>query len=412
MARDEVDLLADAKAASQSAVVIRCRADLPTLPDTAEVEIFYCEESLGGSAGSLLQLTHSGLQASCKAASLPSTTLQYFGVTFGSDVLVPRIVDNGAAFEWRNDSVVTCASRVLSHWQSTRRVGTLLGRVWNAYCDWVVGYTALQPGYQMWDIWSAPDGLGARWLNGCKCDEFVEASLLKLHDLGGLSDGTQMVLYKNYIPLLSAAQPELLDIVLNASHAAVAVAHFASLTELIEAGHSQMPLPALMRQISERFDTWVVYERSTSRYWRIALTPPYLALDRLYQPLQLPWQQQNTALQHKVGGSPGSTASAPTGALELLRGIGTRGAAVLQERAGDLLLSRTQRSAIIAGAVVLSTTAVLTPALLGGWLGVRPAAIYAGGVVNGMLAAPCTAFAFGLYKLRAQGGLVRRVAPA
>ena len=121
--------------------------------------------------------------------------------------MLPHVLGD-TTLEWRNDSMVTCHCKELDHWQSRQRVGIVSGGVWPRYAEWVAAYTAAHPGYQMFDVWSATDLHATRWIDGCKCDEFAASSFEYLYELGGITDVTKKTLYRNYVPLISAAPPE------------------------------------------------------------------------------------------------------------------------------------------------------------------------------------------------------------
>ena len=160
------------------------------LPDDCTFEVFYAEEHIMGAVGSLLNLTHSGLIMKHKdgmlADDVPTAmTFQYFGISFGPDVLLPRITltEGGATLEWRNDSMICYSPSELpaARWEGAKqRVGSLSGRVFNSWAEWVAQYVVHNPGYQMWDVWDDLHAARAfKYLHGCKCDEFAEAALVQ-----------------------------------------------------------------------------------------------------------------------------------------------------------------------------------------------------------------------------------------
>ena len=78
--------LSEKKAEGEFGHAVTCRDHLPTLPEDCEYEAYYVEEHIMGSAGNMLNLTHSGLVLKRKsndttAAAPTAMTFQYFGLT-------------------------------------------------------------------------------------------------------------------------------------------------------------------------------------------------------------------------------------------------------------------------------------------------------------------------------------------
>jgi hypothetical protein len=407
MGDDEVQELAKAKADEESGHGVHERGDLPTLSDTCSYELFYVEEHIMNTVGNLLNLTHGGLvlkkekHGGATDSGPAAMTIQYFGVSFGPDVLVPRLVDaphGGVNLQWRNDSLVVFSPRELPPYKGVPRwdggrlqhVGNVSGVVLNRWFEWVASYSARQPGYQMWDVWDGTDILTSqRWLQGSKCDDFVEASLVELHRLGA-SLVTTDVLCKNCVPFISKARPQRVDMT-NMKEAARVASFYEMLGSLgrgLGGGGGALTLPILLRTIATTLDTWYVFDRAATVYYRVQLVPPYMQMDRLYQPMLLPWQAEHWE-RERAAMDPLQAGEQPDayGAAQLLLGVATRGLQLVGSR---VLFSTQHRRllrflSILGGAVSVSVLFWLRrvfpsePELL--WC-------YLGGILNGAILLP------------------------
>ena len=71
---------------------------LPIQSHIRATQVFYVEESILGNAGKLLRLNHSGLELRCRSGvPYEAITLQFFGVSFGPDVVLPTILSTEPA---------------------------------------------------------------------------------------------------------------------------------------------------------------------------------------------------------------------------------------------------------------------------------------------------------------------------
>ena len=393
MAQKEFLELANAKCDGEQGVLVTQRSDLPISPDDCEFDVYYAEESIMGTVGSLLNLTHSGIILKTRGHRpdhVPEAmTLQYCGVSFGPDVVLPRIVrtSNGATMEWRNSSMICFSPMELptTRWGAVmQRVGFISGTVFNQFCEWVAPYSENNPGYQMWDVWDSPDAsLATRFVNGAKCDEFIEASLRALHRLGGCLD-TEEVLYKNTIPFLCREPPTTIDMSIP-EQATEVLTFYERLSALgmslagADSAGKGLTLPALLRTIATTLDVFIVYDRRANTYHRVTLAPPYICMDKLYQPMLMPWQQSS-----KPDGSASTKQTAQDlGAGVMLSGMATRAVGVLKERLPGIVLNDTQRAYIrsIAIAAIAATVWMLTQ--------VAPNAVwYVVGMLNGAVLLP------------------------
>ena len=310
MNKAEFDKLARAKSTGEQGVTVWRRADMPTLPDTVELDVFYAEESIMGTVGSLFNLTHSGLILHAKSSSpgVPSAmTFQYFGVTFGTDVILPKIKPNamgGKDLEWRNNSMI-CYSPVdlpKGRWGAVKQhIGTCSGKAFNQWCEWVAGYADRNPGYQMWDVWDHYDAaIANRFLSASKCDDFIDSAMREMYRCGAKLD-TQETLYKNTVPFLTKQRPQPMDMSKpdDAREVCAFYEHLYTLGASLAGGdggsapppphlapakgqttppanRGAMSLPALLRTIASSLDVFIVYERSSNKYYRVLLTPPYI----------------------------------------------------------------------------------------------------------------------------------------
>ena len=306
LSKEEARALANAKAKADRGVAVFKSTDMLALPNNVVYEVGYAEEFLFGTGGQMLELSHSGLIFTAKGyhSTAPAViTLQYFGVSFGADVLMPRIDVDSLTLQWRNDPMVCCSPTALGpdRWNmGVKRVGTITGKVWNAFREWVPQFLERNPGYQMWDVWSHSErSVADRWVDGCKCDEFSEQALLELYRLGGkFASHPRGLLFKNYIPFLSAAAPTVVDMS-DTDEAMAVVTHYAKLAKLgttMGGAHGGgMSLPMMLRTLATALETWYVYERKRGVYLKVELSPPFICLDKLYQPLVLPWQPERIA---------------------------------------------------------------------------------------------------------------------
>ena len=407
MAHEEFLELANAKCEGEQGHLVSQRSDLPTCPEACEFDVYYAEESIMGTVGSLLNLTHSGLifKTRNQQPGVPECmTLQYFGVVFGSEVLLPRIVptSEGVTLEWRNNSMICYSPMELptSRWGAVmQRVGSVSGSIFNDFCSWVTPYAERNPGYQMWDVWDNPEAhLATRFLEGSKCDDFIASAMRELHRLGARLD-TEDVLYKNCIPFLCTKPPTTIDMSV-AEEAHEVHAFYAKLSALGAslagsdgAGTGGMTLPALLRTIAATLDVFIVYDRRTNTYHRVALAPPYVCMDKLYQPMVMPWQTPPNA---SVAAA--NRMETDLGAGVMLSGMAASAVGVLKERLPALVLTDEHRSYIRAFALAaLATTAwVLTQMVPSA----SHATWYAAGMLNGALLLPILLVAFGEQALR------------
>jgi len=336
-------------------------------------------------------------------------------------VLMPRInaTADGTSLEWKNDSMICYSPAELppidgkKRWSANMQLlGMVSGGVFNAWCGWCATYSARNPGYQMWDVMDRTDvQLAMHYLAGCKCDEFVEASLWELYRLGARLD-TDATLFKNSIPFLTKRPPRALDMS-DPTDATFVVRFYAHLGALGKSlggddaaaadGGGGMSLPTLLRTIATSLDEWLVFERRTSTYYRVKLSPPYIAMDKLYQPMALPWQQgaRFDGFETPVGNF---------GAGAMLSGIASHTAGLLKERLPRVALSERQRLLIRLGAAAALLLTVSVPVGLywharAAMAAARQQALgsigwYALGVVNGALALPLVLLEVGERKFR------------
>ena len=367
----EANAVAKAKAAKEGGgIVVSKREDLPTLDEGTTYEAYYVEETIMGTVGNLLNLTHSGLvlkNPQNETAGAPKAmTFQYYGVTFGADVLVPRVLqsaDGATSLEWRNNSMICYSPTLLPpsengqpRWQAnTQHVGSVTGTAFNRWCEWVATYAACNPGYQMWDVWDDADTRFAyHHLKGSKCDEFVQAALIELHRLGAPLC-TEATLYMDSIPFLCKEGPSPID--MSDSDAADEVLTFyerlSALGSSLSGGAAAdggMSLPTLLRTLATSLDVWIVYERRTNTYYRAKLSPPYMCLDKFYQPMVLPWQARSDGEAHVS-----TIGEYDAGAM--ISGIARHAGNALRERLPRIALGTAQRRRIrTAAAAVLAFT--------------------------------------------------------
>ncbi|KAK3269760.1 hypothetical protein CYMTET_21812 [Cymbomonas tetramitiformis] len=368
---------------------------LPTVPSTAEFDVRYAEKSILGLAGGLLSLTHSyiiltrrGQDSQCP----PAMTFQYFAVYFGAQAILPRLVatPEGKNLEWSNDSVVcytpsdltqTAKDADKERWMVSI-VGTCSGDVFNEWCEWVALYEKRQPGYQLWDVWDHHNArIAKKYIEGSKCDDFSQRSLLELSSLGARLD-TQTVLYQNSFTLLTQEPPRLLDMS-KPAEALEVVSFYEQLATLLAQDETRKAtLPETLRTIATTLDKFIVYERATNTYHRVILSSPYIRVDKLYQRMYLPWQSYRL-----LGDS-----SAASGEPEA--GLLSRATSVLRRRLPDVALSPKLRIAIRVGSIVVPIVSVVVPTWL--WTGAPEfAAFYLAGLVNGIILMPILLLAYG-----------------
>lgn len=135
---------------------------------------------------------------------------------------------------------------------------------------------------------------------------------------------------------------------------------------------------------------FVLCARSVDRaYFRVHLVPPYICMDKLYQPMALPWQN-----------SPARQAVLPLpkyGAGAMLEGMAVSAAAVLRERLPGIVVSDGKRRALRVVLVSALTATIwvhtqATPsASVARW--------YFAGMVNGLVLLPIIVLAAAVEKL-------------
>uniref|UniRef100_A0A7S0JBA4 Uncharacterized protein n=1 Tax=Calcidiscus leptoporus TaxID=127549 RepID=A0A7S0JBA4_9EUKA len=242
-------------------------------------------------------------------------TVQWYAFDFPFGTFLPKALEDGTLI-WNNTAAAFYQPVVdPDRWRKGQRlIGTIQGAVFNEYARWVPQYTAARPGYQAFEVWDKPTLTDdtVLWVRSNICDSFVQASLCAMYGFGQASGGTAFgtaaagspTIRRNYIPLISKSAPEAVDMDDPAQMERVR-AFYSSLRKVVSDG--RVRTTEFVKMLADDLDMFYVYDSTTATYLRVKLSPPYLPLDSLYQPMRLPWLE--TLAQDPL--TPTATPTAP-----------------------------------------------------------------------------------------------------
>ena len=124
------------------------------------------------------------------------------------------------------------------------------------------------------------------------CSTFSQEAL-KYLSTRGATFRTSVLLYRNYVPLLTAEDPVEVDE--NDAAAMEEVTQF--YTDLAKSVARNMSISEFLESTAQKMRVFFIYDGIHSkdggatryRYLRVKLEPPYIVLSALYQPMLTPW---------------------------------------------------------------------------------------------------------------------------
>jgi hypothetical protein len=281
-------------------VKISSSSDLPSLHPNSLLDVYYAEQVIKelGTVGELVETYHSGLifrfREGGKVQGVPNEfTVQWYAFDFPFGAFLPKVGKGLSDLAWNNTACAHYTPAVDPHrWtKGEQLVGTITGEAFNAFAKWTVEYCSQRPGYQAFDVWNHPllvPNKTIRWAESNTCSSFTEAALIKLYNLGGDFKGGKEVLRRSYVPLIGHTKPTEID--MKNPQEAKKVKEFYEKIQKVVVGN-EMSTSEFIRFLADKLDVFYVYESHRDVYLGVNLSPPYLALAQLYQPMSLPWQR-------------------------------------------------------------------------------------------------------------------------
>ena len=292
--------------------------NIPTLPSDCTLRIVFGQRLITslGSLSTKFSLKHGGVTflPDCPSESVPAAiSFEYWGLSFPFGVLFP-VVHPGSLPVWQDHAVVTweaCRSALMSQlpnsttlglcvsqpWAYEVDMGTMSGAQFNRFRGWFPAYAADYLRYELFDVWdkSVLDNSTQRWVNASTCVTFAEAVLVAAHEAGAVMDDPQprALLRRNYVPLVAAAAPTVVN-VSSAAEVASLNTFFGALVELEHTFQQKAPAGgvwALVEAVWEALGSrvWYTYDGT---YRRVRLREGPLAALRHHdvdQAMNLPW---------------------------------------------------------------------------------------------------------------------------
>ena len=202
-----------------------------------------------------------------------------------------------------------------------------------------------------------------RFVDSCVCSTFSERALAFLSGRPGAAFRKSALLFRNYVPLLTAEAP--IEVDEGDAGAMAEVVEFYS--SMAEAVGRNLSLPSFLESVARKTRVFFVF--SGGRYFRVKMEAPYIVLSALSQPMSTRWTTTDAIpataelpYGYRTGREIFRVGEAVQGAAQMLM---ARGPEMLARRAENLAVSRL--AALATGSVGGAAIAAGAMASVLGW---------------------------------------------